>query len=412
MSSLATIRLAPEIVNAWRQALLRSARLPRGVNPKTHTPAAMLQTIVKSEADEVARLWNIFTQDREDLSRHLLSEKRSAVAYLLGFHLANAARAQMVLTRAHVRQPLAKALRNVAGPILWHDLGCGTGALAQVVMHDLVKSKVPLSQVEMHLSDLSGTLLDTAKEVFQAAGWGENVSTHKYLLEKLSPARLAPTPETGLTGYSLGYVWNELARNKAAREALLRVFEERVAKNQDALVLVLEPAMQELAREAMSFRDTMVELGYGVIYPCPHTSSCPLLERSRDWCYSEALWEVPKEIQRLDEMLDMDRSRLSGAGYLLASPSFMKRINPPSTTATQNKKQDEWGVVVGRPARTTGRGFDYLICSPDGMKKSPQGEGDSITPRGVPMRIKEHTREEPRKTTRNANAPGKPRRRG
>lgn len=405
MSSQATIRLAPEIVKVWRQALLRCAKLPRGITPKTHTPPAILHAIVKSEAKEVGRLWNIFTQEREDLSRHLLSDKRSAVAYLVGFHLANAARAQVVLNRAHIRHPLAQALRNLKGRVMWHDLGCGTGAVAQVVMHDLIKARIAPNQIEMHLSDLSGTLLDTANQIFKEAGWAESVHMHKFPLEKLSPARLAPGKGTALTGYSLGYVWNELARNKSAREALLAVFEERAQKEEDTLILVLEPAMQELARDAMDLRDTLVKMGYGVLYPCPHSKPCPMLQRTRDWCYSEATWEVPFEITRLDEILAMDRSRLSGAGYLMASPSLLKRFAKPAGASHPELTGGPSGIVVGRPQRTIGRGFDYLVCGPQDLAKASPEEGAPITLRGLSITLPESAQAAPRKAGPNTKSP-------
>lgn len=391
MSKQAVIRLPSELIDPWRQALIRCAKLPRGINPKTHTTPSLMQAIVRGEADEVARLWSIFTQEREELSRHLLASKRTAVAYLLGFHLANAARAQMVLGRAHIRHPLAKVLRELNGKILWHDLGCGTGAVAQVVMHNFVKSRVPLSNVALHLSDMSGTLLDTATELFAQSGWSENLHTHRYPLEKIVPERLAPDGETALVGYSLGYVWNELARNKTARTTLLKIFEDRSTQDHPTLILVLEPAMQELAREAMQLRDTLTDMGYGVLYPCPQSGPCPLLTRTRDWCYSEAKWDAPPEILRLDEMLAMDRRHLSGAGYLLASPALMKKMtHPPKGDFPPHgaKRPTQDAIVVGRPDRSSGRGFDYLVCQPSGLDKIPHAEGESITLRGLPLERK------------------------
>lgn len=419
MSRVESIRLAPEIVQSWRQALLSRARLPKGMNPKTHDISRLIHTVIRSEAKEVGRLWSIFNQEREELSRHLLSEKRSAVAYLLGFHLANAARAQMVLSRAHGRSPLRRFLQSLKGQIQWHDLGCGTGALAQVVMHDLVKTGVAPQAITMHLSDISGTLLDTAREVFEASGWSDSLRTHKYPLEKLSPLRLAPEGETKLMGYSLGYVWNELSRNKAAREKLLRVFEQRLEENHPTLILVLEPATEDLARDAMALREHLVGVGYKVLYPCPESGPCPMLKRSRDWCYSEATWEVPRDLKKLDEMLDMDRSRLSGVGYLLASKDMVSQMETLSSSGSgkgslkgHTAATPSAPIVVGRPVRTTGRGFDYLLCQAGELTKAPGGGEETVALRGLPLPEGARSPSEPSKTTQTSTVPDKPRRRG
>jgi hypothetical protein len=136
----------------------------------------------------------------------------------------------------------------------------------------------------------------------------------------------------------------------------------------------------------MQLRDSLTKAGYGVLYPCPQSGACPLLERSRDWCYSEGQWDAPSEILRLDEMLDMDRRHLSGAGYLLASPALMEKISQGSKNqnpGVASKKTNQEAIVVGRPNRTTGPGFDYLVCQPSGLDKIPHIPGDVIIPRGL-----------------------------
>jgi hypothetical protein len=97
-------------------------------------------------------------------------------------------------------------------------------------------------------------------------------------------------------------------------------------------------------------------------------------------------------------MLDMDRRHLSGAGYLLASPALMKKItHQPKTPnpARTPKKAGQEAIVVGRPNRTTGPGFDYLVCQPSGLDKVPHTPGDAITPRGLPLVRQEGSAQKP-----------------
>ncbi len=82
----------------------------------------------------------------------------------------------------------------------------------------------------------------------------------------------------------------------------------------------------------------------------------------------------------------MDRRHLSGAGYLLASPALMEKFSQGSKNQNPSgvsKKANQEAIVVGRPNRTTGPGFDYLVCQPSGLDKIPHIPGDVIIPRGL-----------------------------
>lgn len=388
------LRLPAPLVQNWRDTLIQLARLPRGTGPKTQSPAALMNAIMRHEAAEVGRLWSIFTQDRDQLTRRLLADKRSTVAYLLGFHLANAARTQMILSRTAERHELVRYLRASKGPIEWHDLGCGTGAVAHTVAHFILKCGVPQDRLMVHLSDLSGSLLDAASALLGHMGLAQQTRTHKFPLETLSLARLEPPQESPMVGYSLGYVWNELAKNPTAQRRMMDLFAARIQGEDRALILFLEPGTQEAAREAMGLRNRLVEMGYHPLYPCTHNQACPLLARSRDWCFSETEWERPKDLERLDTTLGLDRGKLSGSAYLLASPALFQAL-PQAKTKVR-------ALVVGRPERTTKRGFDYLLCHAEGLTKVPHDPEKSIVWRGLPMGIPR----EPHSSTQNATSRG------
>jgi hypothetical protein len=193
-----------------------------------------------------------------------------------------------------------------------------------------------------------------------------------------------------LHGISLGYVWNELARNAPARSRIMRLITDQAQGN--TLLLVLEPASQEFARSAMTLRDQLVELGYQPLYPCIASTPCPMLKLSRDWCYSEGIWQQPKIMQTLDKSIGISRSHLSGTLLAFASKSLAKQLKVESPEA----------VVVGRPERsnnfvagsrgaTAKRGapspakpkFDYLLCRGDKLSKEAPTPGQDFLPRGV-----------------------------
>lgn len=364
--------LPQTLLQAWERAVIASARLPRGTSRQAPL-RELLQLVLKGEAKTVMNLWEIFTQERRELKRQLLANKREAIAYLLGFHLPNAARMHMTLERLATRTPLAEILKRSPGVWRWHDLGCGTGALAHAGISHLAKAGFDTRRLALNLSDGSGALLDMAQAVFKESAFDCDIKTRRLTLESLPPEKFAHSE--GGSIYSLGYVWNELANNRAAQNKLMKIWQGHVDRNEPALIFMLEPATQDICRAAMQWRDTMVADGWHPLYPCPSATPCPMLERSRDWCYSEASWKRPRAISQLDQMLDLDRSQISATVFVLASPALAKLLALPKAAQV---------MVVGRPSHTDGPGFDYLVCDGTALDKRAPQRGSPLTLRGEP----------------------------
>lgn len=375
------IELPEAIVSHWQETVLALSRLPRGT-ARDQTPQARLNLIMRQEAPAVADLWATFTQDRDELSRHLLSGRRRTVAYLLGFHLANAARMQALLERADTRHGLNAWLRSHNGRLRLHDLGCGTGALAQTIATFAGRAGIASEHLDVNLIDLNAGLLSAAQDILQHMPW--SVRAHKTPLEKIPLDRFIHNDASTASIYSLGYVWNETERNPAARARLRRLFAGAVERKEKALLAILEPASQLQCRSAMELRDTLVADGWVPLYPCPMATACPMLERARDWCYSEAIWRQPQAMAWLDQRLQLDRARFSSTMMLFATPTVMPRLKPPVSRA----------VVVGRPEQVSAKSkmsnpkakaFDYLLCLGKELKKNPATPGKNFLLRGTDL---------------------------
>jgi hypothetical protein len=375
------IKLPNALVEAWRETLIKISKLPPGTNPRDENRNALAGRILASQSKDIAELWATFTTERGGLSKNLLAKKNTAAAYLGGFHLANAARLQMMLDRAERHTNLKRAIVSGIEKVIWNDFGCGTGALAQTVACKLKSWKRDL-KADIHLTDTTATLLDIAEKSARAIAPDAadfKVLKHKKAIEEtvIEPL-LRQTDTRTLHGYSLGYVWNELKRNPRARKLLTDLFRLHVEKGQHALIAILEPANQIIARDAMELRDALVAAGYVPIYPCPGAGPCPMLKRSRDWCYSEGTWTSPPLMQTVEKQLGIDRTKFSTAAYLFASPELAGQILPTGKRPP---------VVVGRPQKVSAkglpvRGFELLICNGDSLSKKPGHEGKSFLLRG------------------------------
>lgn len=343
-----------KVLQAWREILISLGRFPAGTPKTQKTPYELIKLLAKAEQNHIAELREVFTQRRSELTLALLSQKKDLVAYLLGFHLANTGRLQACLERLEARGfRIAKLC--AASEIQVFDLGCGSGAMAQIWLSHLqtLRSKT----LHFHLVDNHKVLLEAAKTMLTSMEPAALVRTYKAGMESFTWPQEVPG---AFSIYNLGYLWNELEKNPKARRQLLKRFADLVARQQQALLVLQEPATQDQSRSAMELRDQLCELGYLPLYPCPTAAPCPMLERSRDWCYSEFDWRKPMEQDYIDKLTEAGRAMIATTTFIFLSPAAK-----PLLRAGVKKS-----VVVGRPVtkdkNPRGDKFSYLVCSPSG----------------------------------------------
>lgn len=388
------INLPGRMLTAWRDTVLEFAKLPRGTRREGQTPEAILGQVLRQETGTIIDLWEAFTKERQEVSRGMLGSQQLTVAYLLGFHLVNAARTRLLLRRLQDRTDFAGYLKHFASKteVTWYDLGCGTGAVAHAVVDYLLGAGLPPSALNIHLYDTSSSLLAAASRLLAQAGCGAKVKTHRVGLERLDAAMIPTAKSHAIHGISLGYVWNELARNAPARTRIMRLVTEQAQGN--TLLLVLEPASQTFARAAMDLRDQLTELGYQPLYPCLASTPCPMLKLSRDWCYSEGTWQQPKIMQTLDKSIGISRSHLSGTLLAFASKSLAKqlKLTVPEAVVVGRPERSNLAIAGARtpnakraapPSKPNKPKFDYLLCRGDKLAKEAPTPNLEFLPRGI-----------------------------
>jgi SAM-dependent methyltransferase len=257
------------------------------------------------------------------------------------------------------------------------DLGCGSGAMAQSSLWLLRSLQNPIDDIEFRLVDTSAPLLDTAKKLLTKTYPNSRIKAHRGKIDGLLVSKYLPDPDA-LGIYNLGYVWNELAKNSRAKGKLLNLLEGLIKKDVAALIFVVEPGSQDQSRSTMVLRNRMTDLGYHVHYPCPNNRECPMLDRSRDWCYSEIGWQPPPIQKLIDRQIGIDRATLAASCYVFATPKLAKLIKARTT---------KMKVIVGRPVKGTRASvktteIEYLTCSDSGIKKAAVETGALPLARG------------------------------
>jgi SAM-dependent methyltransferase len=315
-----------------------------------------VKSIFLHQREDVKGLWEIYTQHREELSRKLINNQKSALSYFLGFHLANEARYDELFKRSNMRHFWNKLKYD---SVEVFDFGCGTGAMsASLLRHIKVSS--------LNLYDASGPLLDVARlyleSITSSLKLKTKLRTSRKAIEDIEPKWFIGNEKT-LHIFLLGYVWNELHANQKAKRRLLESLAQHAKDGTPCLVFVAEPALEHLSRQALELREILCGIGFKSLYPCSHSESCPLMERPKDWCYSEGHWEQPDLVQWMDQKLDVDRSRHASTLFMFA------------TDATGVKNDAKKKIVIGRPVHEKGisryKGhYDYLLCSQNGVEKA------------------------------------------
>lgn len=365
-------QLAADVVSAWRQTVWQFARLRAHAALEPIKKGGPVDGVIRREAPQIKALWSLFTTDRDDIHRYLLDPKKQAMAYLLGFHLPNLVRMQITLARLQSRYDWQSMIqdRPATSTSRFIDLGCGSGALSMGFLNFLNRrfQKVP-GHIEINLFDQHGAFLDMARWGIEHLFPAVPIKAQKGKIEEkfgfIADAITSHPKDLFILG--MGYVWNELAER--ARSKLLNLLQNPKLLDGEGLLIVLEPANEKLARTTLEFRDQLVEMGYQALYPCLHSAPCPMLNHPKDWCFSEASWDRPKELKLVDDILESNRTKVNGVFQVFATPGLAVKL--------KQRYQVPAATIVGRPVVKTPpaktrtkpgpKPYEYLLCTEEAV---------------------------------------------
>lgn len=187
------------------------------------------------------------------------------------------------------------------------DYGCGPGTASLAVRAYFGAS------TDLTLVDHSAVMLQTAKRILD-----EPNSPQTFILSSEF--------ERSDRRYDLiiaANVLTELPFEK--RGPTVQMLTKRLMPN-GALMLV-EPAMQTLARETQRLRDQIISLDPSMvpIFPCTRMDPCPMLKASSDdWCHGTLRWEGSRLVRQLDELSGFNKHRLKYSAFIFQRNGCLK----------------------------------------------------------------------------------------
>lgn len=178
------------------------------------------------------------------------------------------------------------------------DVGSGTGSILLGLAYWL-QTETSLS-AEFTATDYAASSLDALSAFYKTLALPFPLHTQVFNLNHASLS------EKKFDLIIAGNILNELEPEAESR--IIPWLESSLA--QDGLVIWIEPALMDLSRRLLTFRDRLLAEGWFLYSPCFTTKPCPALMAETDWCHHDVPWRRPEFIRAIDSMTGHIRQSL------------------------------------------------------------------------------------------------------
>ncbi len=260
----------------------------------------------------IAEMSHKFTQRRDQIADYVQDENHVS-AYTALYLPTNIPKLHFLFDK--LSNDVLEDLQN--RPLI--DMGCGPGTFS--LGWSLLFEKTPK---EMIAVDSSRTMLEQARKMLKGFFPEVNLQTHTKFHDKKSDSVL-------FFGHSI----NEMG-TYTAQDLIMSIDPE--------YVIWIEPGTSELFTELKKLRQNLTE-HYDVLYPCPSSQACP-----SNWCHQVLRTSHDPTIERLSQMVSLDRKILPMAAHVYKRKNKNAVTNSPTTIRYINE---------------TKFSFEYEVCYQD-----------------------------------------------
>lgn len=335
-------------------------------------PAAKLQEL----ACGVARLSEIYTRNRAQMSEAMLQSVRLREAYLAYFLPVNLAKFHLILQELWMHPQVPGLFKS---GIRFLDLGSGPGSQ---LLGLLLFLKTSQSMLQLRES----VVIDRVSANLELARWFHEFCFDTYFpniapvpqLRTLQADLSLPVPFLSADSFNLicvGNLLNELFAGQPDRvERRLELITTMVfaALKEDGFLVLLEPALRETSRELLFLRDQLLQkAGLHVYAPCVREQPCPAVANGceADWCHEDRLWGPPGYLSKIDRMVGIRKTSLKFSYLVLSRRKISIRDAYPQGEDV-GEKAESWRVVSER-IEEKGKSFCFL-CGERGRLRVTQ----------------------------------------
>ena len=254
-----------------------------------------IDSCLASLENEVGRLSELFTREREARFGEYAQNDRLLLAYGLFFFPQTFVRVQLVLDELCCGRGLPISSGR---PLRILDLGCGSGAATFAALRFLA-ARAPELAIEAKAVDRSRPFLKWAERLFDANRSLWPAATLRTGEGDLLTLREEESWDLILVSFAL----NEGMESREEEEAKMWLRHRLASLSDGGVLVILEPVSQSTSGRLEQLRDWVAEhRAARILGPCLHQAPCPLLS-SELWCHEVRRWQVPGTVQYLNRHL-------------------------------------------------------------------------------------------------------------
>ena len=244
-----------------------------------------LDTLITEKSEDqlskiIKEISDNFTKDRSKIGKYVADEDFVA-AYSWFYMPTNKFKLDHLFSQ--IPQSLLEDIAN--RPFI--DYGCGPGTYTWAMLDYFAAKQIECNQ-DIYLVDQSKLMLNQARKI-HAFDYSE-----KEIINYLSQV-----PENSIDSPVL-FFGNSI--NEIGFKQSLKI----IKSLKPEIVIYIEPGTKDFFVTASSLRDSLIESGYNIAYPCPSKDSCPA-NAIGDWCHQVALPSYPESIHRKCQLTGLDR---------------------------------------------------------------------------------------------------------
>ncbi|MBC7713993.1 MAG: hypothetical protein H7177_11685 [Rhizobacter sp.] len=252
-----------------------------------------------------------FTVKRDHITDYVL-DHRQVSAYAAFYLPTNIPKLHFLLSK--LPEDILEDFKN--RPFIDMGAGPGTFSLGYKMLMNIG------NHVEMIAVDTAQIMLDQATKLMNGFFPGSKFQTVRKYSEKKSNSIL-------FFGHSI----NEMGIDKA---------QDQIMTIDPEYVMWIEPGTSEFFHDIKKLRTQILE-SYDVIYPCPGNAGCP-----SDWCHQVLRTSHDQSIERLSQMVSLDRKILPMVAHVYRKKQKAAVDNGPVTIRfmTETKFSFEYEVCM------------------------------------------------------------------
>lgn len=300
---------------------------------KDLTPHTLVALSEHELVREIKQLTTGFTDKRELIGEYVLSEK--AISAYTQFYLPTNM-PKMYFLYDRIKELHGKSFFEQVSQETFIDFGSGPGTFS--LAHLFYMQHLGLTVKKLHLIDSSSLMLKQAAKVIK----------HFFPdVEVILSRELAVSDLKEKSFLFFGHSLNELSELEIQTHLMNKI----LTHENISTLSWIEPGTPAFFQKQKNLRENLIAEKWGLLFPCPNNSLCPLHHDKEEWCHQILRMSHADEIERISQLVQLDRKILPMCSFVWQRKNLKSVNDKVENRAFPIRFLDE-----------TKFSFDFLFC--------------------------------------------------